>query len=63
MALGGDHEVKVVRHLTGLKGSDSYQATRSELREALGSLEDLEALTLLREYFRDAEKTLVEETS
>jgi len=63
MALGGDHEVKVVRHLTGPKGSGFYEATRSELQEALGSLEDLEALTLLREYFRDAEKTLVEETS
>ncbi len=63
MALGGDHEVKVVRHRTGPKGSGSFEATRSELREALGSLEDLEALTLLREYFRDAETTLVEETT
>ena len=62
MALGGDHEVVVVRHLTGLRGTGSYEAKRSELLEVLGNLEDLESLTLLREYFRDAEKNLTEET-
>jgi len=61
MALGGDHEVEVVRRLTGPGGTSSYTAKRSELLEVLGNLEDLEALTLLREYFRDAETNLTEE--
>jgi len=61
LALGGGHEVVVVRHLTGPKGRGSYEANRSELLEVLGNLEDLESLTLLREYFRDAEKNLTEE--
>ena len=62
MALGGGHEVTVVRNLTGPKGSGSYEAKRSELLEALGSLEDLESLTLLREYFRSQETELMEAT-
>jgi hypothetical protein len=61
MALGGDHEAVVVRRLTGSGRTGSYQTKRSELLEALGNLEDLEALTLLREYFRDAETNLTEE--
>jgi len=62
MALGGDHEAVVVRRRTGKRGSGSYEVKRSELREALGNLEDLESLTLLREYFRDNETKLTEET-
>ena len=62
MALGGDHEATVVRRLTGPGGSSSYEAKRSELLEALGSLEDLQSLTLLREYFRSQELELVEVT-
>ena len=62
MALGGDHEVVVQRHLRGPKGLRTWEAKRSELLEVLGNLEDLEALTLLREYFRDAELKLTEET-
>lgn len=62
MALGGDHEVKVVRHRTGPKGSSSYEVRRSELLEALGGLETLESLTLLREYFRSQESELMEAT-
>jgi len=62
MALGGDHEVMVVRRLRGPKGAGSYEVKRSELLEALGSLEDLGSLTLLREYFRDNETKLTEET-
>jgi hypothetical protein len=62
MALAGDHEAVVRRTLKGPKGSGSWEAKRSELLEALGSLEDLGALTLLREYFRDAEANLTEET-
>ena len=61
MAMGGDHEVTVVRHLTGPKGTGSWEAKRSELLEVLGDLEALEALTLLREYFRDNELKLTEE--
>jgi hypothetical protein len=62
MALGGDHEAVVERRRTGPKGSGSYEVKRSELLEALGNLEDLGALTLLREYFRDNETKLTEET-
>lgn len=62
MALGGDHEARVVRRRTGPKGSGSYDVTRSELLEALGNLENLESLTLLREYFRSQESELMEAT-
>lgn len=62
MALGGDHEAVVVRRLSGPGGTGSYEAKRSELLEALGSLDDLGALTLLREYFRSQEKDLWEAT-
>jgi hypothetical protein len=62
MALGGDHEAVVVRRLTGPRGTGSYEARRSELLEALGNLDDLGALTLLREYFRSQEKELWEAT-
>jgi len=61
MALGGDHEATVVRRLTGPNGTGSFEAKRSELLEVLGNLEDLGALTLLREYFRDAEVQLNEQ--
>jgi len=62
MALGGDHEAKVVRRRTGPAGTRSYEVTRSGLLEALGNLEDLGSLTLLREYFRSQENELTEET-
>jgi len=62
MALGGGHEATVVRRLTGPKGSGSYEVKRSELLEALGDLEDLQSLTLLREYFRSQETEITEET-
>ena len=61
MALGGDHEVEVVRTLSGPRGAGSYRVKRSELLEALGNLEALGSQTLLREYFRDAEMQLIEE--
>ena len=60
MAQGGEHEVTLVRRLTGPGGTDSYEVKRSGLLETLGNLEDLEALTLLREYFRSSERDLVE---
>jgi len=63
MALSGDYEATVVRRLTGKRGTGSWEAKRSELLEVLGNLEDLQSLTLLREYFRDAETNLTEETS
>jgi len=62
MALSGDYEATVVRRLTGKQVTRSWEAKRSELLEALGSLEDLESLTLLREYFRSLENELVEAT-
>jgi len=62
MTLGGDHEVVVQRTLRGTKGLRTWEAKRSELLETLGNLEDLESLTLLREYFRSLEKELVEAT-
>ena len=62
MALGGDYEANVVRRLTGKRGTGSWESKRSELLGALGSLEDLESLTLLREYFRSLETELVEAT-
>jgi hypothetical protein len=62
MALGGSHEARVVRRRTGPKGTGSYEVKRSELFEALGNLEDLESLTLLREYFRSQESELMEAT-
>ena len=60
MALGGDQEVVVHRTLRGPKGVRTWEAKRSELRDALGSLEDLQSVTLLREYFRSLEEDLVE---
>lgn len=62
MALGGGHEATVVRRRTGKRGAGGYEVKRSELLEALGTLEDLGSLTLLREYFRDNESKLTEET-
>jgi len=62
MALGGDHEAVVVRRLRGPGSSGEYEVKRSELLEALGNLEDLGALTLLREYFRSQEMELMEAT-
>jgi len=62
MALEGDYEATVVRRRTGPGGSGAYEVKRSELLEALGSLDDLGALTLLREYFRSQELELTEAT-
>lgn len=62
MALGGNHEAVVVRRRTGHGRSGSYEVKRSELLDALGSLEDLGSLTLLREYFRSQESELMEAT-
>lgn len=63
MALGGDHEAVVERRRTGPKGSGTYEVKRSELLDALGNLEDLGALTLLREYFRSQETDLAKVVS
>ncbi|MEI8095131.1 MAG: sensor histidine kinase [Spirochaetales bacterium] len=52
MAWEGNHEV--VLNLYG------QEATRSELREALGSFEDPEARQLLAQYFTDLETTAME---
>lgn len=60
MALGGNHEAMVVRRLSGPRGTGCYEVKRSELLEALGSLDDLEGRTLLREYFRSQETELME---
>lgn len=58
MAYPGDYEVAVFRRLR-VNGQDrEYQVTRSELCEVLGDLEDLGALTLLREFFRSGEEEL-----
>jgi len=63
MAMAGDHEGGVRRTLRGPKGVLSWETTRSDLLQGLGSLDDLQSLTLLREYFRHNEETLREATS
>jgi len=40
------------------KGSESYEISRSELRDAVGSLEDVEGLQLAREFLRSQEEAL-----
>lgn len=54
MALPGTFEAEVHRSTP----AGSYQIRRSELQEALGSLEDLEALGLLKDFFLSAEADL-----
>ena len=54
MAWPGDHEVQLVR-AWGQGKDHGYQVTRHELREALGPFEDVEALVLMKEYFRSQE--------
>lgn len=56
LALSGDFESRIHRKRDGR----SYRITRWELKEALGSLEDLEALGLLRDFFLSAEAELNE---
>ncbi len=46
----GDHELVIRRRLATEKGSLKYTLLRSELREVLGSLEDVQALGLLKGY-------------
>jgi hypothetical protein len=59
MALGlfnypGDFELTFVH----AKGAESYEISRSELRDAVGSLEDIEGLALAREFLRSQEEAL-----
>ena len=43
---------------THVKGADTYSIARSELRDAVGSLEDVEGLALAREFLRSQEEGL-----
>ena len=59
MALGlfnypGDFELTFVHS----KGEKSYSIARSELRDAVGSLEDVEGLSLARDFLRSQEEEL-----
>lgn len=56
MALPGNFDSRLTRK----SGEKSYRITRRELKEALGSLEDLEALRLLKDFFLSAEAELTE---
>ena len=40
------------------RGAKSYEVSRSELREAVGSLEDVEGLALAREFLRSQEEDI-----
>ncbi|NNM67970.1 MAG: ATP-binding protein [Spirochaetales bacterium] len=55
MAWNADFELVLRRRLERFGRVLEYQISRSELREALGSFEDVEALKLLKEYFRSQE--------
>jgi hypothetical protein len=55
MAWNGDFELVLRRRVERSGRGHEYQVSRSELREALGSFEDVEALKLLKEYFRSQE--------
>ncbi len=48
----GQHEVVIRRRGAGI----DYEVRRSELREALGSMEDVGALALMEEYLRSQEE-------
>ena len=59
MALGlfnypGDFELTFAH----ARGAKSYEVSRSELREAVGSLEDVEGLALAREFLRSQEEDI-----
>ena len=59
MALGlfnypGDFELTFVH----TKGAESYEISRSELLDAVGSLEDIQGLALAREFLRSQEEAL-----
>ena len=54
MAWPGSHDVELVR-AWGEGKDHGYQVSRQELREAVGSFEEVEALLLLKEYFRSQE--------
>ncbi|MBR4653203.1 MAG: sensor histidine kinase [Kiritimatiellae bacterium] len=41
-----------------VKGGSGYEISRSELRDAVGSLEDVEGLSLAREFLRSQEESL-----
>ena len=55
MAWNGDFELVLQRRIERFGRVLEYQVSRSELRGVLGSFEDVEALKLLKEYFRSQE--------
>lgn len=51
LAFGGDYELEIERRCKG----ETYRVTRSELREALGSFDDVVGRSLLMQYIESAE--------
>ena len=54
MIFDGDYELAIMHK----KGNRSYSVTRSQLRDALGSLNDAEALKLMNDFFLSQEEEL-----
>ncbi len=52
----GPGEIQLRRSYEGLRGGFSYEVKKTELVDALGSLEDAEALILLDRYLRSLEE-------
>jgi hypothetical protein len=56
----GSYELIAERECTGPKGNGGYVVRRSELRDALGDLEDAESVVLLRRFLRSQEDAIQE---
>ncbi len=59
LLFAGEHEMRIRRERVGANGRlNSYEIDRAELVDVLGSLEDVGALGLLRDYLRGLEDSL-----
>ena len=59
MIFNGNYELVIHRRYTGKKAAE-YTVIRSELKEALGSFEDAQALALLKQFLTDQESEIKE---
>jgi len=59
-AYPGDFEMVIDRLYSSSHGEKSYRLSRQEMIEVLGDLEDVGALTLLRQFIRSQEEDLLE---
>ena len=59
MIFNGGYELIIHRRYAGKKTAE-YTVVRSELKEALGSFEDAQALALLKQFLTDQESEIKE---